>query len=138
METDYEKRLRENSLYKFLTSNRGCKVFSTSMNEYVFDCNSSSVYFYRPDGTYHRYDMTERCIKHNSRNLLNDVLKIVRVEKLFDDKWLPVWTEPDGFIETDFKNFCYIGGRYYTFKEIEQLINEIKTLKDVVAKIRVY
>jgi hypothetical protein len=82
--------------------------------------------------------MTEECRKLNSQILLNDINTIVRVEKYFDDKWFPVWTSVDGFIETDFQSFAYIGGRYYTFNELKQMIEEVKALKKVIANLNVY
>ena len=81
---------------------------------------------------------SDACRKHNSKNLLSDMGRIIRVEKLFEDKWLPVWTKADSFIDTDYQTFLYIHGRYYTFKEIEQMIDEIKSLKEKVASLKVY
>ena len=141
MESDFEKELNENALYQFLRRNNGCKIYWLSeYGEYnaTFGCNGSSVYFYWQNGTYHRTDMTESCRKDNSRRLLEDINKIIRVEKFIDDKWLPVWTSLDGFIETDFHNFAYVNERFYTFKELEQIIVEVKSLKKVVANLKVY
>lgn len=141
MERDYVKELKENILYKFLRCNIGCKIYWLSDNSetsVVFKCNSSSVYFYRENGTYNRFDMSSDLIKINSRCLLEDINSVIRVEKEFDGKWLPVWTSADGFIDTDFQNFAYIHGRYYTFKELEQIIEEVKSLKKITAKLKVY
>ena len=141
MEKDFEMELNKNELYQFLRSNIGCKVYWLSENgEYSakFSCNGSSVYFHWGDGTYWRVDMTEDCRKFNSQGLLDKINTIVRVERYFDDKWLPVWTSADGFIETDFQSFVYIGKRFYTFKELEQIINEVKSLKKIVTNLNVY
>lgn len=141
MERDYEKELNENALYQLLRHNPGCKIYLQSKDgEHgaTFDCNGSSVYFYWQGGTYCRFDLTESCRKHNSKNLLADVLKIIRVEKKFEDKWLPIWTFADGFIDTDFQNFAYIHERYYTFKELEQIIEEVKLLKQKMSNLKVY
>ncbi len=80
----------------------------------------------------------EVCRKHNSKNLLSDMGRIIRVEKCIDDKWLPVWAKADGFIDTDYQSFVYIRGRYYTFKEIEVMIDEVKSIKEKVASLKVY
>ena len=142
MEKDYEFELNNHELYQFLRSNTDCKIYwlyEGGEHNATFDCNGSSVYFRWQGGTYRRIDMsTESCRKHNSKGLLDDINKIIRVEKLIDDKWLPIWTVVDGFIETDFQSFAYIGGRYYTFKELEQIIEEIKSLKQVIANLKVY
>lgn len=142
MERDFEKELNENALYQFLRRNKGCKIYWLSDNGEccaTFDCTGSSVYFYWTGGTYSRTDMsTESCRKHNSRSLLADVNKIVRVEKLIEDKWLPVWTSADGFVDTDYHNFAYIHERYYTFKELEQIVNEVKSIKKSIANLKVY
>ena len=142
MKKDFEMELNKNELYQFLRRNEGCKVYWLyEAGEYsaTFDCNGSSVYFYWKDKTYHRIDMsTESCKKHNSQNLLKDINRIIRVEKQIEGQWLPVWTKADGFIETDFQTFAYIGERYYTFKELEQIIEEIKSLKQVIANLKVY
>lgn len=141
MEKDFELELNNHELYQFLRSNSGCKVYWLSdngENSATFGCNGSSVYFYRKDGTYRRVEMTEECRKLNSQILLNDINTIVRVEKYFDDRWFPVWTSIDGFIETDFHSFAYIGGRYYTFNELQQVIEEVKSLKKVIANLNVY
>lgn len=82
--------------------------------------------------------MTDECRAFNSQILLDDIKTIVRVEKNFNDKWYPVWTSIDGFIETDFHSFAYIGGRYYTFNELQQVIEEVKSLKKVIANLNVY
>ena len=141
MEKDYELELNNHELYQFLRSNTGCKVYWLSDDgEYsaTFDCNGSSVYFYWSDGTYRRISMTEECRAFNSQSLLDDIKTIVRVEKNFDDKWMPVWTSIDGFIDTDYQLFAYIGGRYYTFNELHQVIEEVKSLKKVIANLNVY
>ena len=144
MERDFEKELNENVLYQFLRRNNGCKIYWSSSNDgreicATFDSNGSSVYYYWSGGSYRRTDMsTESCRKYNSKNLIDDVSKITRVEKQFGENWLPVWTAVDGFIETDFKNFIYINERYYTFKELEQIIAEVKSLKKIVANLKVY
>lgn len=142
MERDFEKELNENLLYQFLRRNTGCKIYWPSEDgerNATFDCNGSSVYYYWQGGTYSRTDMsTESCRKHNSKNLLDSVNKIIRVEKLIDNKWLPVWTLADGFIETDFHDFAYIDERYYTYKELAHIIVEVKSLKKIVASLKVY
>ena len=141
MEKDFEMELNQNELYQFLRSNSGCKVYWLSDDgEYsaIFGCNGSSVYFYWKDGTYRRVAMTEECSKFNSQSLLDDINSIVRVEKNIDENWLPVWTSTDGFVNTDFQSFAYIGKRFYTFKELEQIIEEVKSLKKVVKNLNVY
>jgi len=142
MKKDFEMELNKNELYQFLRRNEGCKVYWLyEAGEYsaTFDCNGSSVYFRWQGGTYRRIDMsTESCRKHNSKGLLDDINKIIRVEKLIDDKWLPIWTLADGFIETDFQSFAYVGERYYTFKELKQIIEEIKSLKQIIANLKIY
>ena len=139
MERDYVKELKENTLYRFLLRNNGCRIYWPSKDgdelRYTFTSSSYSVYFRRPNGTYQRYDMNS---EFNSKAILSDILKITRIEKQFEDKWLPVWTLADGFIETDFHNFAYIQERYYTFNELEQIITEIKSLKKTVANLKVY
>lgn len=144
MERDFEKELKENELYQYLRCHDGCKVFwlaQDGSNEVIatFKSNGSSVYYHWPSGTYHRTDMSDEvCRKHNSKNLLNDMSRCIRVEKCIENKWLPVWTKADGFIDTDYQTFLYIHGRYYTFKEIEQMIDEIKSFKEKIAKLKVY
>ena len=144
MESDFEKELNENSLYQFLRRNNNCKIYWLSSNDgneicATFTANGSSVYFHWQGGTYQRTDMsTASCRKYNSKNLLDTILKITRVEKKFGDNWLPVWTAADGFIDTDFKNFACINARYYTFKELEQIITEVKSLKVIIANLKVY
>ena len=142
MERDFEKELNENVLYQFLRRNTGCKIYWQSEggeSTATFKCTGSSVYFYWEGGTYRRTDMsTEDCRKWNSWLLLDDINKITRVERNFEDKWLPVWTSVDGFIETDYQNFAYIHKRYYTFKELEQMIDEVLSLKKLVANLKVY
>jgi len=81
---------------------------------------------------------TESRRKHNSKNLLDEIQELTRVEMKFEDNWLPVWTSSDGFIETDFHNFAYINERYYTFKELEKIIVEVKSLKKIVSNLKVY
>ncbi|MBR1808191.1 MAG: hypothetical protein IJ776_02235 [Paludibacteraceae bacterium] len=141
MERDFEKELNENVLYQFLRSHSGCKIYWQSQGGEIcatFGCTGSSVYYYWADGTYQRIEMTKECREFNSTILLDDVNKITRVEKEFEDKWLPVWTSIDGFIETDHQNFAYIHERYYTFKELEQMIDEVLSLKKLVANLKVY
>ena len=142
MEKDYEKELQENVLYQFLRSNNGCKVYWISQGDEMcayFHSNCNSVYFRREDGTYRRVDMSSEIHRqHNSKSLLQNILRVTRVEKEFDNQWLPVWTIADGFVKTDFCNYVYLKERHYTFKELEQLITEIKTLKKMVANLKVY
>lgn len=144
MERDFEKELKENELYQFLCSHEGCKVFwlsqdGASERYATFKRSSTSVYYYFGNGTYHRTDMSsDVCRKHNSKNILSDMNTCLRVEKQFEDRWLPVWTKADGFINTDYQSFVYIIGRYYTFKEIAQMIDEVKFLKKCIANLRIY
>lgn len=144
MERDFEKELKENELYQFLLRNNGCKIYWLSQNDGQecaadFGSNSSSVYLYKRNGTYDRFDMSsEVCRKHNSKNLMHYMSRCIRVEKCFEDKWVLVWTKADGFIDTDYQSFIYINERYYTFKEIEQMINEVKSLKEKIASLIVY
>lgn len=142
MERDCVKELNENILYRFLLRNNGCRIYWPSKDgdelRYTFKSSSNSVYFHRPNGTYQRYDMsTDSCRQHNSKNLIDDMLKITRIEKQFEDKWLPVWTSIDGFIESDYQHFVYIQGKYYTYKELDQLISEVKAFKMAIAKLNV-
>ena len=144
MERDFEKELKENELYQFLRRNDGCRLYRLSQNDgnemmTTFTSNSSSVYFHNGNGTYDRIDMSsEDCRKYNSKSVLNRISRCNRVEKCFDGKWVPVWTQADGFIDTDYENFLYIHERYYTFKEIEHIIDEVKSLKKTVASLIVY
>ena len=144
MERDFEKELKEHELYQFLCRHEGCKVYwlsqdGSSETSATFKRSGTSVYYYWENGTYHRTDMSsDACRKHNSKNLLSDMGRIIRVEKCIDDKWLPVWTKADGFTDTDYQSFVYIRGRYYTFKEIEVMIDEVKSIKEKVASLKVY
>lgn len=144
MERDFYKELNENKLYRFLLRNNGCKVYWLSQSEdgevcATFTSNSSSVYFNWSNGTYRRVDMsTETCRDYNSKNLLDDIQKFTRIEKKIEDKWVPVWTFVDGFIDTDHEKFIYINERYYTFKELAQIIDEVKSIKKAVANLKVY
>ena len=143
MEKDYGKELNENALYRFLLRNNGCRIYWPSQNGdevcATFTSNSNSVYFNWLGGTYRRVDMsTDSCRKYNSKGLLDDILKITRIEKQFEDKWLPVWTSVDGFIDSDYQHFAYIQGKYYTYKELDQLISEVKSFKKAIAKLKVY
>lgn len=143
MERDYVSELKSNELYKFILKNQGCRIyFPSERDEYhltYWKCNSCSVYFTKQDGYYQSYDMSTESLKQsNSKILLNEINCAIRIEKELDGKWLPVWTIADGFIDTDYQNFAYIGGRYYTFNELEQLIKEFKSLKQTVANLKIY
>ena len=141
MEINYELELNNHELYKFLRRNDGYKIYWLSKsgeNSVIFKSTTTSVYFCK-EGTYDRTDMsTESFRKHNSRYLLERMNSITRVEKEFDGQWKPVWTVVDGFIDTDNQTFAYIGERYYTFSELKQIIDEVKSLKQVVANLKVY
>ncbi len=142
MENNHVKELNKNTLYRFLLRNNGCRIYWQAQNgdeTYAsFTSNSNSVYFNWSNGTYRRVDLSTASSRDfNSKGLLADMLKIKRIEKQFEEKWLPVWTSVDGFIESDFLHFAYIQGKYYTFKELDHLISEVKTLKRVVAKLNV-
>lgn len=142
MEINYELELNNHELYQFLRRNGGCRVYWPSdSGEYcaTFTSNSRSVYFWNPNGTYNSTDMsTESYRKHNSKYLLERMNNIIRVEKEFEGQWKPVWTAVDGFIDTDYQTFAYIGERYYTFNELKQIIEEVKSLKSKVSSLKVY
>lgn len=137
MERDYLTELKNHEVYQFLRRNENCNVYWISeYGEYraVFKCNTQSVYFYKEDGYYDRIEMSE----DNSKYLLDKINTIVRIEKEIENKWLPVWTVVDGFIDTDYQNFAYIGNRYYTFNELEVFIKELKSFKKIIANFKVY
>lgn len=65
-------------------------------------------------------------------------VQIVRIEKCIDGVFYPIWTEVDGFIETDYSHFIKIKNHYYSIKSIENLIDEVVDLKRIVSKLNIY
>ena len=107
--------------------------------------NWDCVYFYHSKGFYNSVvlprsadESSRRCRESNMGGLLCTMSKIVRIEKCIDGVFYPIWTEVDGFIETDYSHFIKIKNYYYSIKSIENLIDEVVDLKRIVSKLNIY
>lgn len=62
--------------------------------------------------------------------LLKKLSEIIRIEKLMDNKYYPIWTKEDGLI-TQTEDFVKLNGRYYTISFLESLIDKISEFKKI-------
>ena len=132
---------------------RGCRLYYRDQTvqydsfdwKYNVEENWDNVYFYHSNGYYNSVilfrsddETSQRCRQNNLDGLLQTMSIIVRIDKCIDGVFYPIWTEVDGFIETDYSHFIKIKNYYYSIKSIENLIDEVVDLTRIVSKLNIY
>jgi hypothetical protein len=98
---------------------------SQSIFTISFTCNNRVIYFHN-SGSYDSYSVNPSGLSY--KNLLGRLSSIIRIEKIIDSEYYPIWTKEDGEIIRG-ENFVKLRGRYYTIYFLEQLIDKISEFK---------
>lgn len=112
-----------------LLKSGGIRVFDVSQSEYSIShtCNNTVIYFSN-GGFYTSYSNIEG--RKTYDELVEQLSRIIRIEKRIDSEYYPIWTKEDGLI-TQTEQFVRLKGRYYTINFLEQLIEKINDFKKI-------
>lgn len=112
-----------------LLKSGGIRVYDVSQSEYSIShtCNNTVIYFSN-GGFYTSYSNIEG--RKTYDELVEQLSRIIRIEKRIDSEYYPIWTKEDGLI-TQTEQFVRLNGRYYTINFLEQLIEKINDFKKI-------